>query len=96
MLVKQIYELLKQAELVDTLEKYSTLWLNKHKSTASYLIHKNKDLSINAKVNCLNNTNYHLKNINQRSLQNTLNSNILINLQKIKKTLEENILKNFD
>ena len=52
MLVKQIYELLEQAELVDTLEEYSTQWLNKHKSTASYLIHKNKDLSTNAKINC--------------------------------------------
>jgi len=48
MLVKQIYELLEQVELVETLEEYSTQWLNKHKSTASYLIHKNKDLSTNA------------------------------------------------
>ena len=90
---KESIELLKQAELVDTLEEYSAEWLNKHKSTASYLIHKKKDLSTNTKVNCLNNVNHHLKNLNLNLLQNTLNSKILINLEQIKKILEEKILK---
>jgi len=96
MLVKQIYELLRQAELVDTLEEYSTEWLNKHKSTASYLIHTKKDLSTNIKVNCLIKVNHHLKTLNLNLLQNTLNSKILINLEQIKKILEEKIFKNFD
>ena len=54
MLVTEIYNTLKQAQLVSTLEEYSTQWLNKHKTTASYLIHKKRDLSIRNKVNCLN------------------------------------------
>ena len=54
MLVTEIYNTLKQSQLVNTLEEYSTQWLNKHKTTASYLIHKKRDLSIRNKVNCLN------------------------------------------
>ena len=94
MLVKQIYELLEQAELVDTLEEYSTQWLNKHKSTASYLIHKNKDLSTNAKINCLSNINHNIKKFNQNSLQHTLNPNIQLILDRIKKTLNSSIFNN--
>jgi len=37
-----------------------------------------------------------VKNLNLNSLQNTLNSKILINLEQIKKILEENLLTNFD
>jgi hypothetical protein len=55
LLVTQIYNTLKQAQLVSTLEEYSTQWLNKHKTTASYLIHKKRDLSLNAKISCLKN-----------------------------------------
>jgi hypothetical protein len=55
MLVTEIYNTLKQAQLVSTLEEYSTQWLNKHKTTASYLIHKKRELSISAKINCLKN-----------------------------------------
>jgi hypothetical protein len=91
MLVKQIYELLEQAELVDTLEEYSTQWLNKHKSTASYLIHKNKDLSTNAKINCLNNIIHHIQKFNQNTLQHALNPNFQQTLLKIQKILKKDI-----
>ncbi len=91
MLVKQIYELLEQAELVETLEEYSTQWLNKHKSTASYLIHKNKDLSTNAKINCLNNIIHHIQKFNQNTLQHALNPNFQQTLLKIQKILKKDI-----
>lgn len=77
MLVTEIYNTLKQAQLVNTLEEYSTEWLNKHKTTASYLIHKKRDLSINAKINCLKNikkkieefeTNNFVKNLNKENI----------------------------
>ena len=94
MLVKQIYELLRQAELVDTLEEYSTQWLNKHKSTASYLIHKNKDLSTNAKINCLSNINHHIQKLDQNTLQNAINPSIQPTLDIIKKILKNDIFNN--
>ncbi len=95
MLVKQIYELLEQAELVDTLEEYSTQWLNKHKSTASYLIHKNKDLSTNAKINCLSNINYRIQKLDQNTLQHTFNPNLQQILLKIQKILKSDIFNNY-
>jgi len=94
MLVKQIYELLEQAELVDTLEEYSTQWLNKHKSTASYLIHKNKDLSTNAKINCLSNINHRIQKLDQNTLKHDLNPNIQRILDIIKKILKNDIFNN--
>ena len=94
MLVKQIYELLEQAELVETLEEYSTQWLNKHKSTASYLIHKNKDLSTNAKINCLSNINHHIQKLDQNTLQHALNPSIQLTLDRIKKILKNDIFNN--
>lgn len=78
MLVTEIYNALKQAQLVSTLEEYSTQWLNKHKTTASYLMHKKRDLSTNAKINCLKNikkklmelesSNYFIKNLNNQNI----------------------------
>ena len=77
MLVTEIYNTLKQAQLVSTLEEYSTQWLNKHKTTASYLIHKKRDLSLNIKINCLKNikkkiekfeTNNFVKDLNRKNI----------------------------
>ena len=42
MIIKQIYEQLRKDQLVNTLEDFSVNWLGKHKSTASYLLHKKK------------------------------------------------------
>ena len=87
MLVKQIYELLEQAELVDTLEEYSTQWLNKHKTTASYLIHKNRDLSISNKVNCLNSVIKKLLYLKKDEVFFEFNSKKIKNLELIKSLL---------
>jgi len=95
MLVKQIYELLEQAELVETLEEYSTQWLNKHKTTASYLIHKNKDLSINVKLNCLNNIKNKIQKANTSPTFNTINPHYLINLQKAEDILTADLKEKF-
>ena len=53
MIVKQIYDILRKEELVSTMEEYSVNWLKRHKSTASYLLHKKRDLSIGAKIDLL-------------------------------------------
>ena len=70
MLVIEIYNALKQAQLVSTLEEYSTQWLNKHKTTASYLIHKKRDLSFSSKLSCIKNIKNKINEIE--------NSNILV------------------
>ena len=64
MLVTEIYNALKQAQLVNTLEEYNTEWLSKHKTTASYLIHKKRDLSINAKINKNNQNSEYIQSMN--------------------------------
>jgi hypothetical protein len=96
MLVTEIYNALKQAQLVSTLEEYSTQWLNKHKTTASYLMHKKRDLSINAKINCYKNIKMKIIEIeNSNESLKLLNSRELIELKDLKKIICKSILKNF-
>jgi len=96
MLVTEIYNALKQAQLVSTLEEYSTQWLNKHKTTASYLIHKKRDLSVNAKINCLKNikkkieefeTNNFVKDLNRKNIL-YLNEILILIKNSIKSQLQ--------
>jgi hypothetical protein len=96
MLVTEIYNTLKQAQLVSTLEEYSTQWLNKHKTTASYLIHKKRDLSVNAKINCLKNikkkieefeTNNFVKDLNRKNIL-YLNEILILIKNSIKSQLQ--------
>ena len=96
MLVTEIYNILKQAQLVSTLEEYSTQWLNKHKTTASYLIHKKRDLSVNAKINCLKNikkkieefeTNNFVKDLNRKNIL-YLNEILILIKNSIKSQLQ--------
>jgi len=96
MLVTEIYNALKQAQLVSTLEEYSTQWLNKHKTTASYLIHKKRDLSVNAKINCLKNikkkieefeTNNFVKDLNRKNIL-CLNEILILIKNSIKSQLQ--------
>jgi len=90
MLVIEIYNALKQAQLVSTLEEYSTQWLNKHKTTASYLIHKKRDLSINAKINCLKNINNKIYEIEHAStFQKELENQKFINLKNLLNLLDK-------
>ena len=83
MLVTEIYNALKQAQLVSTLEEYSTQWLNKHKTTASYLIHKKRDLSINAKINCLKNINKKIEEFENNNFVKDLNRKNILCLNEI-------------
>ena len=83
MLVTEIYNALKQAQLVSTLEEYSTQWLNKHKTTASYLIHKKRDLSINAKINCLKNINKKIEEFENNNFVKDLNRKNILYLNEI-------------
>jgi len=92
MLVTEIYNALKQAQLVSTLEEYSTQWLNKHKTTASYLIHKKRDLSINAKINCLKNINKKIEELeNTSEFIKDLNIKNIIYLKKIQNLIQRSI-----
>ena len=94
MLVTEIYNTLKQAQLVSTLEEYSTLWLNKHKTTASYLIHKKRDLSLNSKLNCIKNIKrkiYELENGND--FIKAINSKNLIILKTLQNEIQNMIKK---
>jgi hypothetical protein len=89
MLVTEIYNTLKQAQLVSTLEEYSTQWLNKHKTTASYLIHKKRELSISSKLNCIRNIRNKINEIeNGSTLTKNLHNQTLINLKNLQKQIQ--------
>ena len=51
-------------------------------------MHKNKDLSTNAKINCLSSIIYHIQKFDQNTLQYALNPNIQPILDRIKKILK--------
>ena len=89
MLVTEIYNTLKQAQLVSTLEEYSTQWLNKHKTTASYLIHKKRELSISSKLNCIRNIRNKINEIeNGSTLTKNLHNQTLINLKNLQNQIQ--------
>ena len=89
MLVTEIYNTLKQAQLVSTLEEYSTQWLNKHKTTASYLIHKKRDLSLSSKLNCIKNIRNKINEIeNGSTLTKNLYNQTLINLKNLQNQIQ--------
>jgi len=94
MLLIEIYNTLKQAQLASTLEEYSTQWLNKHKTTASYLIHKKRDLSISNKVNCLNSIIERLQDLKKSEFFCEFNSQKIENLEFIKQILILDLFKN--
>jgi hypothetical protein len=92
MLVTEIYNTLKQAQLVSTLEEYSTQWLNKHKTTASYLIHKKRDLSFSSKLSCIKNIKNKINeiensNILVKGFHNQTLSNLRILINQIQNTI---------
>jgi len=89
MIVTEIYNTLKQAQLVSTLEEYSTQWLNKHKTTASYLIHKKRELSISSKLNCIRNIRNKINEIeNGSTLTKNLHNQTLINLKNLQNQIQ--------
>jgi hypothetical protein len=89
MLVTEIYNTLKQAQLVSTLEEYSTQWLNKHKTTASYLMHKKRDLSFSSKLNCIKNIRNKINAIeNGSTLTKNLHNQTLINLKNLQNQIQ--------
>jgi hypothetical protein len=92
LLVTQIYNTLKQAQLVNTLEEYSSYWLNKHKTNASYLIHKKRDLSLNSKLNCIKNIKSKIDEIeNGNELTKNLNNQTLITLKNLQNQMQNTI-----
>jgi hypothetical protein len=95
MLVTEIYNILKQAQLVSTLEEYSTQWLNKHKTTASYLIHKKRDLSINAKINCLKNINKKIAEFETNNFVKDLNKENIFYLSEALSLVQKSIKSQF-
>jgi len=97
MLVIEIYNALKQAQLVSTLEEYSTQWLNKHKTTASYLIHKKRDLSLISKLNCIKNINNKINQIeNGDELVKKMEDENLLNLKNLKNYILNKINSNYN
>ncbi len=95
MLVIEIYNALKQAQLVSTLEEYSTQWLNKHKTTASYLIHKKRDLSINAKINCLKNIRKKIREFEANNFAKDLNKENIFYLSEALSLVQKSIKSQF-
>lgn len=96
-LVIQIYTTLKQLELVNTLEEYSTQWLNKHKTTASYLIHKKRDLSFSSKLSCIKNIKNKINEIeNGNMLVKTLHNQTLSNLRILINQIQNTIHNEFN
>lgn len=87
MIIKQIYEQLRKDQLVNTLEDFSVNWLGKHKSTASYLLHKKKDLSITNKVNCLRYIIEQLIDLKKKKLFSEFNSKKIESLETLKEIL---------
>ena len=93
-LVTQIYITLKQLELVTTLEQYSTNWLNKHKTNASYLIHKKRDLSLRSKLNCIRNIKCKIDEMeNSNVFIKTLNTQTLTTLKTLQILIQNTITK---
>jgi hypothetical protein len=93
-LVTQIYITLKQLELVTTLEQYSTNWLNKHKTNASYLIHKKRDLSLRSKLNCIRNIKCKIDELeNSNAFIKTLNTQTLTTLKILQILIQNTITK---
>jgi hypothetical protein len=93
-LVTQIYITLKQLELVTTLEQYSTNWLNKHKTNASYLIHKKRDLSLRSKLNCIRNIKCKIDELeNSNAFIKTLNTQTLTTLKTLQILIQNTIAK---
>lgn len=95
MLVTEIYNTLKQAQLVSTLEEYSTQWLNKHKTTASYLIHKKRDLSLNARINCLRNIKNKIDGFEKNNFAAELNGENISRLNEIQISIQKSIETQF-
>ncbi len=95
MLVTEIYNALKQAQLVSTLEEYSTQWLNKHKTTASYLIHKKRDLSVNAKINCLKNIKNKIREFEGNNFIKDLNKDNIFYLNEVLFLIQKSIESQF-
>jgi len=95
MLVTEIYNALKQAQLVSTLEEYSTQWLNKHKTTASYLMHKKRDLSINAKINCLKNIKNKIRELEANNFVKDLNKENIFYLSEVLFLIQKSIKSQF-
>ena len=96
MIVKQIYNILKKEELVSTMEEYSVDWLMRHKSTASYLIHKKRDLSIGAKISLLSKIKAKITSIYSNQISLNLNSNLIENLKTAEMILTNDIEKMFN
>ena len=91
MLVTEIYNTLKEAQLVSTLEEYSTQWLNKHKTTASYLIHKKRDLSLKIQLIYFENVKNKIDELKKNYFQNKINSNNLELLEYSLNLIKKNI-----
>jgi len=91
MLVTEIYNTLKQAQLVNSLEEYSTQWLNKHKTTASYLIHKKRDLSIKIQLIYFKNAKNKIGELNKNYFQKNINFNNLELLEYSLNLIKKNI-----
>jgi len=96
MIVKQIYDILRKNELVGTMEEYSVDWLMRHKSTASYLVHKKRDLSIGAKISLLSKIKAKIININPNKISLNLNPNLISNLKTAEMILVKDIEKMFN
>ena len=93
-LVIQIYVTLKQLELVGTLEEFSVKWLNKHKTNASYLIHKRRDLSLKSKLNCIKNIKCKIDELeNSNSFIKALHPQTLSTLKTLQILIQNTITK---
>jgi hypothetical protein len=96
MIVKQIYDILRKNELVGTMEEYSVDWLMRHKSTASYLVHKKRDLSIGAKISLLSKIKTKITIINSNKISLNLNPNLISNLKMAETIIAKDIEKTFN
>lgn len=96
MIVKQIYEILRKEELVNTMEEYSVDWLKRHKSTASYLLHKKRDLSIGAKISLLSKIKAKITSIYSNQISLNLNPNLITNLKIAETIIAKDLEKTFN
>ena len=96
MIVKQIYDILKKEELVSTMEEYSVDWLKRHKSTASYLLHKKRDLSIGAKIDLLSEIKAKITSTYSNHISLNINPNLIHSLKTAETILTSNIKETFN
>jgi|GEM_PF-1803625 len=93
LLMEQIYTQLRDFDLVETAEKFSTRWCWRSKSWYAVQKNKNNDFGVATAITCLNNVKVHiaLAHLRRKRLGNVVDGDIAV-LHSVKTSLETYLL----